>query len=62
MFNWISPHFPNLHQLLAPLHSLISKKQPWVWSDDLNHRFEVSKTLVPSILSPIPYDEVAKGT
>lgn len=58
LLNYYHRFLPNLSSLVAPLHKLLSKKEPWFWGTEQEKAFKLSKGLVQSSRVLVHYDDI----
>lgn len=57
LLNYYNKFLPNLSTLLAPMHKLLRKDEPWCWRAERKRAFKLSKELLQSSKVLVHYDE-----
>ncbi|UYV84238.1 K02A2.6-like, partial [Cordylochernes scorpioides] len=56
LVNFYGKLIPNLPELLKPLHELLHKKRPWVWTKECGEAIDKCKNSITSERVLVPYD------
>ncbi|UYV69834.1 hypothetical protein LAZ67_7000922, partial [Cordylochernes scorpioides] len=56
LVNFYGKFIPNLPELLKPLHELLHKKRPWVWTKECGEAIDKCKNSITSERVLVPYD------
>ncbi|UYV67231.1 K02A2.6-like, partial [Cordylochernes scorpioides] len=56
LINFYGKFIPNLPELLKPLHELLHKKRPWVWTKECGEAIDKCKYSITSERVLVPYD------
>ncbi|UYV63174.1 K02A2.6-like, partial [Cordylochernes scorpioides] len=56
LVNFYGKFIPNLPELLKPLHELLHKKRPWVWTKECGEAIDRCKNSITSERVLVPYD------
>ncbi|UYV63361.1 K02A2.6-like, partial [Cordylochernes scorpioides] len=56
LVNFYRKFIPNLPELLKPLHELLHKKRPWVWTKECGEAIDKCKNSITSERVLVPYD------